>query len=161
MFGNVFAPLNASPTPAAPRAAAIASVRMKPVIRLARLPIAIVRLDASRLRLSSAGGSSGSEVACAAGCGRLIVGDGPVPLRPDVCRDAPRDIGLVRWLQHDLADAVKRGSLQPSSVMSGHRSRGHNRTAVVGAGGLGSVMSPPPSAGRAARERSVGGGNRR
>jgi hypothetical protein len=41
---------------------------MKPVIRLARLPIAMVRLDASRLRLSSAGGGSDAEVACAPGC---------------------------------------------------------------------------------------------
>ena len=69
---------------------------------------------------------------------QLIVGDGPVPLRPDVCRDAPRDIGLVRWLQDDLIRAVELG-LAPAIF-------GHEPTAIGWAGGA---------------ERSVGGGDRR
>ena len=69
---------------------------------------------------------------------QLIVGDGPVPLRPDVCRDAPRDIGLVRWLQHDLIRAVELG-LAPALF-------GHEPTAIGWAGGA---------------ELSVGGGGRR
>jgi len=84
MFGNVFAPLNASPTPAAPRAAAMARVRQQAAVVVCRRRLGLGGRRYGRMR-------------------HLIVGNGPVPLRPDIRRDAPRDIGLVRRLQDDLA----------------------------------------------------------